>query len=156
MLRVRPGLIGFIESCLPSPADRPPAGRVWSGDQGLVVVMSAALALLCATIAPGHAQDDADRYWRAVMGPSVLTPAQEQAAESGAEFTECANGCPTMIVVPAGSYMMGSPATETDRSANEGPQHRVTIAKPFAVGKTEVTFAQWEACVAAAACRGGT
>ena len=121
-----------------------------------LAVMAAALALLCSTIAPGHAQDDADRYWRAVMGPSVLTPAQEQAAESGAEFTECANGCPTMIVVPAGSYMMGSPATETDRSANEGPQHRVTIAKPFAVGKTEVTFAQWEACVAAAACRGGT
>ena len=109
--------------------------------------------LLCATIAPGHPQDDADRYWLTLMGPSVLTAAQEQATEAGAQFTECANGCPTMIVAPAGSYMMGSPATETDRSANEGPQHRVTIAKPFAVGKTEVTFGQWDACVAAGACR---
>jgi formylglycine-generating enzyme required for sulfatase activity len=49
--------------------------------------------------------------------------------------------------------MMGSPATETDRFPNEGPQHEVTIAKPFAVSKTEVTFAQWDACVASGACR---
>jgi formylglycine-generating enzyme required for sulfatase activity len=126
MLRERPRLLGF---------------------------MSTTLALLCATIAPAHSQDDADRYWRTVMGPSVLTAAQEQAAKPGAQFAECANGCPIMIVVPAGSTMMGSPATETDRSASEGPQHRVTIAMPFAVGKTEVTFAQWEACVTAGACR---
>jgi formylglycine-generating enzyme required for sulfatase activity len=87
------------------------------------------------------------------MGPSVLTAAQEQALKPGAHFTECANGCPTMIVVPAGSFMMGSPMTEADRLARESPQHHVTIGKPFAVGQTEVTFAQWDACVAAGACR---
>ena len=48
---------------------------------------------------------------------------------------------------------MGSPPTETDRLPTEGPQHEVTIAKPFAVGRTEVSFAQWDACVAAGACR---
>jgi formylglycine-generating enzyme required for sulfatase activity len=104
---------------------------------------SAALALLCAVTAPARAEED---------GHSVLAAGQERAAKPRAEFTECAN-CPTMIVVPAGSFVMGSPATETDRGANEGPQHRVTIAKPFAVGRTEVTFAQWDACVAAGACR---
>ena len=67
MLRARPRL-GFIEPCLSSPADRPPAGSGWIRDQGLGAVMSAALALLCATIAPGHAQDDADRYWRTIQG----------------------------------------------------------------------------------------
>src|SRR5215471_10525085 len=35
---------------------------------------------------------------------------------------------------------------------NDGPQHEVTIAKPFAVGRTDVTFAEWDICVAAGAC----
>jgi len=88
------------------------------------------------------------------MRPSVLTAEQEsaKAAKPGSDFTECANGCPTMIVVPAGKFTMGSPETETDRAPNEGPQHEVTIAKPFAVGKTDVTFAEWDICVAAGAC----
>ena len=57
-----------------------------------------------------------------------------------------------MVVVPAGKFMMGSPESEEDRFDDEGPQHEVTIAKPFAVGRTEVTFAEWDACVAAGAC----
>ena len=52
-----------------------------------------------------------------------------------------------MVVVPAGEFMMGSPEREPDRNASEGPQHKVTIAKPFAVGKFEVTFEEWDACV---------
>jgi formylglycine-generating enzyme required for sulfatase activity len=93
-------------------------------------------------------------YWRVVMGPGVLTAEQEKekAAKPGSDFKECATGCPTMIVVPAGKFTMGSPETEKDRSLSEGPQHEVTIAKPFAVGQTEVTFAEWDACVAAGAC----
>jgi formylglycine-generating enzyme required for sulfatase activity len=93
-------------------------------------------------------------HWRVVMGPGVLTPAQEKekAATPGSDFTECATGCPTMVVVPAGKFTMGSPESEKERNKNEGPQHEVTIAKPFAVGRTEVTFAEWDACVAAGAC----
>ena len=59
-----------------------------------------------------------------------------------------------MIVVPAGTYQMGSPAHEEGRSDNEGPVHRVTIGRPFAVGVYEVTFAEWEACVAGGGCKG--
>jgi formylglycine-generating enzyme required for sulfatase activity len=90
--------------------------------------------------------------WRVVMGPSVLTAEQEKemAAKPGSNFKECANGCPTMIVVPAGTFTMGSPQGEGDH--NEHPQHEVAIAKTFAVGKTEVTFAEWNFCVAAGAC----
>ncbi len=62
----------------------------------------------------------------------------------GKVFRDCAD-CPEMVVVPAGSFTMGSPATEPGRSDAEGPQHRVTIAKPFAVGKYEVTQAEWQA-----------
>jgi formylglycine-generating enzyme required for sulfatase activity len=66
-------------------------------------------------------------------------------------FKECAN-CPEMVVVPAGSFTMGSPASEQDRSADEGPQHKVTIARAFAVGRFEVTFKEWDACVDGGGC----
>jgi formylglycine-generating enzyme required for sulfatase activity len=93
-------------------------------------------------------------YWRWKMGPAVLTVAQEKekAAKPGSDFKECVTGCPTMVVVPAGKFTMGSPESEEGRDENEGPQHEVTIAKPFAVGRTEVTFAEWDTCVAAGAC----
>ena len=55
-------------------------------------------------------------------------------------------------MVPAGEFMMGSPESEKGRNKDEGPQRKVTIAKPFAVGKFEVTFAQWDACVAEGGC----
>jgi formylglycine-generating enzyme required for sulfatase activity len=59
-----------------------------------------------------------------------------------------------MVMVPAGSFMMGSPPSEKDRKRTEGPQHRVTISTAFAVGKYEVTFAEWDACVADGGCNG--
>ena len=56
--------------------------------------------------------------------------------------------CPEMVVVPAGSYRMGSANGQGD----ERPVHEVTIASPFAVGKYEVTFAEWDACARDRAC----
>ena len=92
--------------------------------------------------------------WRMAMDSTVLTGDQERAhaAKPGSDFKECANSCPVMIVIPAGKLIMGSPENEPDRNASEGPQHQVTIAKPFAISKFEVTFEEWDACVAAAAC----
>ena len=51
-----------------------------------------------------------------------------------------------MIVLPAGEFLMGSPPGEAERRDNE-PQRRVTIARPFAMSPTPVTWNQWEACV---------
>ncbi len=59
-----------------------------------------------------------------------------------------------MVVVPAGSYQMGSPSSEAGRHDGEGPVHRVTIPRPFAVGAYEVTFAEWDACVDSGGCGG--
>lgn len=56
---------------------------------------------------------------------------------------------PEMVIVPAGTFMMGSPADEEDRSIGEGPQHCVTIPQAFAIGRYAVTFAEWDAYVAA-------
>jgi formylglycine-generating enzyme required for sulfatase activity len=120
------------------------------------------VVLLAGWITRGYFKEQ--YYWRRTMGPSVLTAEQEKekAAKPGSEFSECANGCPTMVVVPAGKFMMGSTSSEiaavtkehptADNLKAEGPQHEVTIAKPFAVGRTEVTFAEWDACVHADAC----
>ena len=69
----------------------------------------------------------------------------------GTTFRDCA-GCPEMVVVPSGSYRMGSPADEAERDADEGPVRGVTIGEPFAVGRYEVTFAQWDACYRAGGC----
>ena len=85
---------------------------------------AAAVAVaLFAVLSAAHAQEDADQYWRSQMGPSVLADDQEaeKASKPGSEFTECASGCPIMVVVPAGRFTMGSPATEADRSAHRGP-----------------------------------
>jgi formylglycine-generating enzyme required for sulfatase activity len=49
------------------------------------------------------------------------------------------------VRIPAGSFYMGSPATEEGRDDNEGPVHEVRITKPFYMGKYEVTQAQWKA-----------
>lgn len=78
----------------------------------------------------------------------------------GKTFKDCAQ-CPEMVVVPAGEFLMGS-TPETERHPqtgtpwhrpDEGPQHLVRIAAPFAVGKYEVTVEEWDACAAEGACR---
>ena len=77
----------------------------------------------------------------------------EQAVAPGVTLRDC-DECPELVVVPAGSFMMGSPASEEGRDDDEGPQHRVRIGQPFAVGVYEVTFAEWDACVRAGGCGG--
>ena len=56
---------------------------------------------------------------------------------------------PEMIVIPAGSFMMGSPEKEPERFENEGPGHRVTIARRFAAGRDAVTRGEFAAFVEA-------
>ena len=63
----------------------------------------------------------------------------------GHRIRDC-DDCPPLVVVPSGSFNMGSPSWEKRRAEDEGPVHRVTIAKPFAVGVYEVTFGEWDAC----------
>jgi formylglycine-generating enzyme required for sulfatase activity len=50
-----------------------------------------------------------------------------------------------LVLIPKGTFTMGSPETEGGRAGNEGPPHPVTITKPFYMGTTEVTQAQYEA-----------
>lgn len=57
--------------------------------------------------------------------------------------------CPEMVVVPAGAFTLGSPATEPDRRDDEGPQRRITFAAPMAVSRYEITRDEYEAFVRA-------
>jgi formylglycine-generating enzyme required for sulfatase activity len=83
----------------------------------------------------------------------ALAGADEQALKPGQQFfKDCATDCPEMVVIPAGSFAMGSPDAEPSRKPTEAPRHNVTLAKPFAVSKFEVTFAEWDTCAARGDC----
>jgi formylglycine-generating enzyme required for sulfatase activity len=83
----------------------------------------------------------------------VLDVAAEADLKPKAVFKEC-DRCPEMVVVSAGSFMMGSAENESHREAVEGPQHRVTVGHRFAAGRFAVTFDEWDACVADGGCNG--
>ena len=68
-------------------------------------------------------------------------------------FRDC-DECPEMVVVPSGSFTMGSPSHEEGRDSDEGPQRVVTLREPVAVGKYEVTFSEWYKCAAEGGCGG--
>ena len=65
-------------------------------------------------------------------------------------FKDCAV-CPTMVMIPAGTFTQGSPDSEPESLDSERPQRTVNLPA-FAIGQTEVTFAQWDACVADGSC----
>lgn len=81
-----------------------------------------------------------------VMAQGALPAAQERALKAQDSFREC-DACPEMLVMPAGSFAMGSPHAEKGRLDNEGPAHRVTIGRAFALGRLEVTVDQFAAFV---------
>src|SRR5258706_346205 len=64
----------------------------------------------------------------------------------GANFRDC-NDCPELIWLPRGEFVMG------DGQAENGPRPLVAINYMLAVGRFEVTFAEWDACVAGGGCR---
>jgi formylglycine-generating enzyme required for sulfatase activity len=85
------------------------------------------------------------------FGPrTASTLGGAEAPKERVTFRDC-NVCPEMAVIPAGSFMMGVPPNETG-DPDETPQHRVTIARQFAVGRYSVTFNEWDACVSDGGC----
>jgi formylglycine-generating enzyme required for sulfatase activity len=86
---------------------------------------------------------------------AISSPAQNEITsfKPGQTFRDCPE-CPEMVVIPAGSFMMGSPDNEKGRSSNpdagpvEGPQRLVNVQQ-FAAGKFDITKAQWAAFVKA-------
>jgi formylglycine-generating enzyme required for sulfatase activity len=101
---------------------------------------------------PQEPADQKDKAPRKVKKAAVLAvPKSLQALAPGTVFRDCDIG-PEMVVIPAGSFMMGSPSNEQGRKDNEGPQHSVNIPRQFAVGKYQITFEEWDACVREGGC----
>src|SRR5580693_6375209 len=126
---------------------------------GLCMLGAAIIIWLVTPPAPGAMAQTPPAQVTATPAPAAstqaapLSPMQEKALKPKDTFRECAN-CPEMMVVPAGSFTRGSPTSEPGHSADEGPQHTVTIARQFAVGRFEVTFDEWDACAADGGCNG--
>jgi len=87
----------------------------------------------------------------ALVVVAITFAAGAWAAES-VGFKDC-DKCPEMVVVPSGSFRLGSPETEPSRAADEGPQVEVVVSA-FAIGRYEVTFDEWDSCVADGGCGG--
>ena len=107
----------------------------------------AAAASLAAEVIPPPAEEVAPEP---AAEPVIETPAEPVLAT----FREC-DMCPDMISIPGGTFLMGAPEEELARNAWEGPQRKVAMA-PFAISQTEITYDQWDACVADGGCGGYT
>lgn len=75
------------------------------------------------------------------------------AATPGRHLRDC-HGCPELVVIPQGSYAMGSPAPDDGWGSDEVPRHEVSIDDSLAVGIYELTFREWDICVDGGGCNG--
>jgi len=95
--------------------------------------------------------------WRAaaIFGAVLIVCAAGPARSEGSDaerlpgeiFRDCPD-CPELVVAPPGEFDMGSLVKPTEQ-----PVHHVRIAKAFAIGRRDVTFAEWDRCVAAGGCK---
>ena len=106
-----------------------------------------------AATAPGGSQQDAETTGEAERLSADAEWLAELRASPGRVFRDDCDGCPDMVVIPAGEFLMGSPGSEEGHNDKEGPRYRVTL-RSFALGVTEVTFDEWEACVHSGGCNG--
>ena len=152
----------------PAPTERGPRipSAIWAAAVGAAVVLLGAAWYLMrppepaphpsATVTPPRevtpasqpsataaklTQTNPDKITVASAAPSKLT-------SGGSQFFRECNECPVMAVVPAGRTLIGSPTDEPGHTSEEGPQREVAFTRPFAIGRSEVTFEQWFACVA--------
>ena len=95
----------------------------------------------------------AERYATLHQAPAMSTALAGGGALAPGDVFQDFAGAPEMVVIPAGSFLMGSPESEPGRWDDEGPQQRITIGEAFAMSRYEVTFGQWDACVDAGGCR---
>jgi formylglycine-generating enzyme required for sulfatase activity len=123
-----------------------------NGDVGFVAseLLEPAPATADAAINPSAAAPDgqavapAEGATETAMVPPAVPDSSTATASN--EFSDCAD-CPMMVALPAGEFVMGNDKGD----GSERPPHRVAV-EAFAMGKFEVTVAQWRACVEAAGC----
>ena len=137
---------------------------------GLYRLLAAAAAPLVSERNPGQpgpqgSRTPADASDRSSAGAAVSAtawspPPPDAELEPGDEFRDCPH-CPVMVVLPRGRFLMGSPEGEAVHEVprdwlhllqSEKPQVEIEVGYALAAGKYEVTFSQWDRCVAAGGC----
>ena len=109
-----------------------------------------------AETAPGDVRQPPGVRPPATPAPIIVAsaPADPSALAEGVHlFKEC-ELCPVMAVVPAGQSLIGSPNGESGHDGSESPQQPVVIRQPFSVGRSEISFDEWMACVDDGGCNG--
>lgn len=101
---------------------------------------------------PADAAPDSAAMDRLVAEVSDDDAPVEPQGDGEGYFRDC-DACPQMARIPAGRFTMGAPEAEPARQASEGPLREVAIAQDFALSAREITFAEWDACVAGGGCR---
>ena len=101
---------------------------------------------IAATQAPASASGATGAKEGATTATKATTAADR--LQAGDSFRDC-ELCPEMVVVPPGSFEMGSDRNRPE----EKPSHRVSIPGAFAIGTHEITVAQWDACLKEGGCR---
>ena len=89
---------------------------------------------------------------QALQGTDTETSVEDETGPDEIVSIVTCEGCPEMIALEGGTFMMGSPDEEANRSGNEGPVREVSL-RPFLISKSEVTWAQWNICVEDGGCR---
>ncbi len=104
-----------------------------------------------AILAPGFS--DWFKYNYLLPVPIILSLIWLNSAESSKQFIAGTSfsDCPEMVVIPTGSFEIGDATVK--RSDMERPEHKVTLKQQFAIGKHELTNAQWDSCVTDGGCK---
>lgn len=83
--------------------------------------------------------------------PLAKAALEELRPSPGRTYQDC-NVCPSMKTLDSGTAQLGASASEPGVKPNEQPKRPVIVSTPFSISLTEVTFAQWNACVTAGGC----
>jgi formylglycine-generating enzyme required for sulfatase activity len=111
---------------------------------GLALATAAALISTSGVVeAPAGEGDHATAPSRQISGGSSAP----EAKTTGRVFVDCSDGCPQMVEIPSGRFLMGSKLYE-----REQPLHPVSLDTAIAVGRFETTFDEWDACVRGGGC----
>jgi formylglycine-generating enzyme required for sulfatase activity len=99
-------------------------------------------------------RDEALKEWTIVSGRLAQIEVQlGRVPTSGIPFRDC-SACPEMMVMPAGSFTMGTSNDEVIQIVTEQPAQLIRFSRPFAVSSFAVTFYEWDACVDDGGCKG--
>jgi formylglycine-generating enzyme required for sulfatase activity len=113
----------------------------------LFLISLAALAALASTTASAQRGLTNDPSDRAPPSSNKVFAEKPSSLEPGELLRECPE-CPELVIVPPGDFVMGSPDTPYEK-----PERTLSVRRPFAIGRREVTFAEWDHCADAGACK---